>query len=170
MRNDFMSFVNVNPDVSKAFAKSLDEHIAFVQEAGRKIGVSSELLAIHDESKWDISEFPGYANHFKGGGAPDEFSRAWLHHIHANPHHWQHWIFSDGYTPKNSQVENGIVEMPEEFALEMIADWMGASRAYQGHWDMTEWLKNNFGKIRLHSRSRLFVVNKLHELGYKFIE
>lgn len=120
----------VDLDVANAYIESLNEHITYVREAGQKIGVHQVQLDTHDRSKWSEAEFPGYARHFKGGGAPDLFASAWLHHIHHNPHHWQHWIFSDGYAPKNSQVENGVVAMPNVYALEMIADWMGASRAY----------------------------------------
>ncbi len=48
------------------------------------------------------------------------FNAAWLHHIHANPHHWQHWILhqDDGRT---------IVLVPDNATVnEMIADWIGA--------------------------------------------
>src|SRR3972149_88807 len=94
--------VEINMDKDKVFAtftKSLKEHIAFVQEAGQKIGVSSEQLEIHDNSKWSDDEFAGYALHFHGGGAPDLFAKAWLHHIHYNPHHPEYWLLpeKDGF-------------------------------------------------------------------------
>lgn len=152
--------------VAKEFALSLEEHITYVREAGNMIGVSQQQLKIHDISKWSDAEFPGYAMHFKGGGAPNEFARAWLHHIHHNPHHWQYWIFSDNFTPKGSSVENGVVEMPLDFIKEMVADWMGAGRAYQGHWDMSEWLSNNIPRITIHSKSLIHLRNILDELGY----
>jgi hypothetical protein len=148
------------------YNRSLLDHIMYVQEAGEKIGVPADQLKIHDESKWSPAEFEGYARHFKGGGAPDEFARAWLHHIHHNPHHWQHWIFPNGYTPKGSQVENGVVEMPQDFALEMVADWMGSSRAYTGDWDMTDWLYKNIPRIRVHSRTAEYLRETLDHLGY----
>lgn len=152
--------------IADAFTESLNEHIKYVREAGVMIGVAQSQLDIHDDSKWTIEEFPGYAMHFKGGGAPNEFAKAWLHHIHCNPHHWQYWIFSDGYTPKNSQVENGTVEMPQNYALEMVADWMGASRAYTDSWDMTDWLSEHISKIRVHSKTALFLREVLDNLGY----
>lgn len=156
----------IDRSIAEAYAESLREHIAYVYEAGLKIGVPKAQLSIHDDSKWTEFEFPGYARHFKGGGAPDEFAVAWLHHIHFNPHHWQHWIFSDGYTPKNSGVENGLVEMPFHFILEMIADWMGASRAYTGSWDMKDWLWNHIPKIRIHSKTATVLRNLLDGYGY----
>lgn len=159
-------FYGVDKAVAEAFAESLREHIAYVQEAGRMIGVPEQQLEIHDQSKWTEAEFPGYARHFKGGGAPDEFAAAWLHHIHYNPHHWQHWIFPDGFTPKGSKVENGVVRMPPLYALEMVADWMGASRAYTGSWDMTDWLDKNIPKIRVHSETMPLLRGILDSLGY----
>ena len=161
-----LEFYSVDKAVAEAFAASLREHIVYVQEAGRIIGASENQLAVHDQSKWSETEFPGYAHHFKGGGAPDEFAKAWLHHIHCNPHHWQHWIFPDGFTPKDSNVENGIVEMPLHFCLEMVADWMGASRAYSGTWDISEWLWNNMGRIRVHSKTAEHLRGILDGQGY----
>lgn len=150
----------------RLFRESLNKHIQFVREAGEKIGVGPMLLELHDMSKWTPNEFEAYAKHFHGGGAPDAFAAAWLHHIHHNPHHWQHWIFPDGFTPKGSAVENGVIEMPEHYALEMVADWMGASKAYTGEWDMTDWLKGNIPRIRVHSRTAAFLRGVLEKEGY----
>lgn len=155
--------------VAKAYTESLVDHIRFVQEAGLAIGVSPYQLGIHDASKWSKEEYPGYAMHFKGGGAPDAFAAAWLHHIHHNPHHWQSWIFPDSFVPKDSQVENGVVEMPQNYALEMVADWMGSSMAYTGSWDMSDWLSKNLPKVRLHSKTVAYLASVLQSLGYEDI-
>ncbi len=156
--------------VVQAFSESLGLHIHFVREAGELIGVAKAQLDIHDASKYTNSEFGAYAKHFHGGGAPREFALAWLHHIHNNNHHWQHWMFPDGYNPKESGTENGIIEMPEKYALEMIADWMGSSKVYTGSWDMTQWLENNAPRIRVHSQTAKFLKEKLGELGYTNIQ
>ena len=76
------------------------------------------------------------------------FDRAWLHHQHANPHHWQHWVLNedDGLTR--------CLEMPEHFAREMVADWMGAGRAITGRWEVVEWYNTNKEHIRLHPTTR----------------
>lgn len=160
------NYYGISESVAKEYIETLQAHIRCVVEAGRKLGVPRQQLAIHDDSKWSETEFPGYALHFKGGGAPDRFANAWLHHIHCNPHHWQHWIFSDGYTPNGSNVENGLVEMPSYYALEMIADWMGASMAYSGTDDMSDWLVNNIPRIRVHSRTAEYLRVELDHLGY----
>ena len=156
--------------VRETYEKKLREHIAYVVEAGRRIGVSEKQLAIHDRSKWSTEEFEAYAKYFCSGAnespldssnVSDEFALAWLHHIHHNPHHWQHWIFPDRYTPKGSLIENGVIEMPKHYAREMVADWMGASKAYTGSWDMTDWFCKNAGRIRLHSKTASYIVEIL---------
>lgn len=157
-------------DVVMAYHKSLMTHIGAVQEAGDKLGLTFLQLAVHDASKFSHAEFNAYAMHFHGGGAPKQFALAWLHHIHASPHHWQYHMFADGFSLRGSDVEAGLVEMPEHYALEMIADWIGASVAYTGSDDMTMWLKNNMPKIWLHSKTAAFVRLKLAELGYDVVD
>lgn len=168
IQNDYYG---VEVAIAEAFAVSLDRHIMYVQEAARMLQVPKEQIKTHDQSKWSEDEFPGYAyyfhGHFRGGSAHvDEFAKAWLHHIHYNPHHWQHWIFPDGYSPDGSSVENGIVEMPKNFVLEMVADWMGASKTYTGIWDMKDWLQMNIPKIKVHSETAKYLREVLDDLGY----
>ncbi len=153
--------------IADAFFAVLQEHIACVAEAGRKLGLPAAQLRQHDQSKLTVAEFPYYARHFFGDkGDPDGYAGAWLHHIHHNPHHWQHWIFADGFTPLGSMVEQGVLPMPAQYATEMVADWLGASMAYSGSWDMTDWLVDNMARIRLHSRTAALVRSHLHDLGY----
>lgn len=161
-----LEILGVSEEAWIHYHNSLTGHIRYVREAGNKIGVLQKLLDIHDDSKFSIAEFPDYAMHFFGGGNPEGFSKAWLHHIHNNPHHWQHWIYPQGHTPKNTTVENGVVEMPQIYALEMVADWMGASMAYTGSWDMQKWLWDNMPKITLHSKTEVYVRSVLDSLGY----
>lgn len=156
----------VDQIVADAYAKSLREHIANVQEAGHKLGVPSSQLEVHDQSKWSLLEFPGYARHFKGGGDPKSFVVAWLHHIHHNPHHWQYWIFPDCYTPEGSSVEKGAVEMPRNYALEMVADWMGTSLSHTNSWDMSNWLLEHIPRIKVHSETAKYLFEVLDGLGY----
>lgn len=156
-----------------AFAESLERHIDCFRDAATFLEVPPLQARDHDKSKWSPEEFPAYAAKFQSGGSPvdaprvsDDFARAWLHHIHHNPHHWQHWIFSDGYTPDGSTIENGVMEMPHAYVLEMVADWMGASVAYTGSDDMAGWLAANLPKIRLHTESARRLREVLDHLGY----
>lgn len=162
-----LEYQGVDQATIDAYLVSLRKHIAAVQEAGRKLGVPKEMLAVHDQSKFGPAELPHYARQFYGDkGDPNGFASAWLHHIHHNDHHWQHWIFPDGFAPKGSNVENGVVEMPLSCALEMIADWMGASYVYTGSWDMADWLFKNIPKIILHSNTAEYVRQTLDMMGY----
>lgn len=161
-----MDYFGVDETVAVRFIESLQKHLEYVREAGTRLGIPLEQLAEHDTSKFSVFEFPGYARHFQGGGDPDAFSKAWLHHIHANPHHWQHWIFSDGWALPGSQIENSVLPMPSVYAMEMIADWMGASRAYTSSWEMDDWLAKNMPRIRVHSSTARFLRETLDFLGY----
>lgn len=98
-------------------------------------------LIIHDWSKFLPSEWGAYVRRFGAGRAgkfnntadPMDFHMAWTHHWHYQPHHWEHWLRLD----RSGCVQ--AMEMPEQFVREMVADWMGAGRAYVGHWDIREW-------------------------------
>lgn len=156
-----------------AYQDSLLTHIHYVREAARIVGgIPTRQLMAHDESKYTAEEFPFYTRQFFGDkGDPSGWARAWLHHIHHNHHHWQHWVFPDNYTPRGSDVEGGIVQMPEVYVREMVADWMGANRAYEQTWDMAKWLKANLYRIKLHSETRTAVLGILtNTLGYDLAE
>jgi hypothetical protein len=79
------------------------------------------------------------------------FDRAWLHHQHANPHHWQHWVLrEDGGAIK-------VLPMPYLLVCEMVADWAGAGRAITGRWEVAEWYVKNRDKMQMHPNTRLHV-------------
>ena len=169
-----------------AYIVSLREHIENVQEACEQLGVDRNQADIHDQSKFSPEEFESYANYFwNSDGTPAkkedhttmkqyEFIHAWLHHIHYNPHHWQHWIFPDGYAPENMVASkyitrDGTMPMPERFVLEMVADWMGASKSYTGSWDMGIWLIENIKRITLHPYSTESLRRILSSLDSSYI-
>jgi hypothetical protein len=78
-------------------------HKRFVWREGRKLGLSLWRCFVHDWQKFLPIEWLPYANAFYGSGGgktgkpqgdPD-FDRAWLHHQHLGPHHWQYWLVID---------------------------------------------------------------------------
>lgn len=84
-------------------------------------------ISIHDNSKFSEQEFFAYTNKFypnreytevEKKEVEKEFNLAWLHHIHNNPHHPEHWIL----TGTKSGIDE-VFEMPPEFIVEMILDW-----------------------------------------------
>lgn len=152
--------IEVTQAMIEAYTGVLDLHLKYVKDACAKLGVPKEQADAHDASKWSDEELPAYAYKFAGpGDDPDSFSLAWLHHIHHNPHHPQHWIIPGG-------GKRGVLRMPDNYCLEMIADWMAASKAYAGTDDMTDWLNKNFKNIKLHPDSCKFVKKVLFKLGY----
>jgi hypothetical protein len=93
-------------------------------------------LLRHDLSKLGLTEFTAYRQMFYPSETPEQWIvrqtaiiertqltakvLAWLHHIHWNPHHWQHHILhqDDGRT---------LVLIPHAvLADEMVADWLAA--------------------------------------------
>jgi len=147
--------------ISVAYEERLLAHIAAVRVFGRMVGVPELQLVQHDLSKWQPEEYAAYALQFCGDGAPgDAFDRAWIHHIHNNPHHWEHWIIP---------ASGKLLRMPDEYVYEMIADWMGANRVYAGHDDMSDWLSKNWGRIRLHDEARITAAGCLRYWGYRDI-
>lgn len=50
----------------------------------------------HDKSKDEEDEYNAYDAYFYGNNRSykvvQDYQKAWLTHIHRNPHHWQYWI------------------------------------------------------------------------------
>ena len=88
---------------------------------------------LHDLSKFSWVEFSESVKFYQGGksspitAAKKEqgYSKAWQHHKGRNPHHYEYW--TDKY-------DTGTIalKMPFKYVIEMIADYLGAGRAYQG--------------------------------------
>lgn len=105
------------------YLKYVARHKWYVLLAGRKTGAPLWRLLIHDASKFLPCEWFPYVRKFYGSppslnpaywspqareddaalwkaAVQIEFDRAWLHHQHANPHHWQHWcLMNDAPAP-----------------------------------------------------------------------
>lgn len=126
------------------------KHKWYVGLAGLKVGVPVWRLIVHDWTKFLPCELPAYGRQFFGDkGDPYGFAKAWAHHQNYNPHHWEYWIPRTAHN-KSGYPDNVPLPMPETYVREMVADWMGASKAYTGSWDMNEWLDKNLLKMVLH--------------------
>ena len=145
-------------------------HKWFVFQAGRRTGAPLWRLVIHDWTKFTLAEAPHYGRQFFGDKSdPDGFALAWLHHQHNNPHHWEYWIPVTGHNRGNGESSDlKPLEMPEWAVREMVADWMGASRAYEGKWPDRDWpwLHENWPKIapRIHRRTQVRVADLVWRL------
>lgn len=113
----------------------------------------------HDSSKYSVEEYAAYDAYFYGGNRSkavvDEFNKAWLHHIHKNPHHWQHWVLIED-DPKNG-TNYICVEMPKAYAVEMIADWWSFSIGKGEPTEIFNWYAEHKDTMKLHKNTRNYV-------------
>lgn len=141
------------------YLRYLARHKWFVYRAARSVGVPW-LGLVHDLSKLRPDEWRAYATWFygrpTGGGArlataKEAFDAAWLAHIHRNRHHWQHYVLrqDDGQTK--------VLEMPDRYAKEMVADWIGAGLAITGSDNLKDWYAKNRDKMLLAPQTRQWV-------------
>jgi len=128
---------------------------------------------IHDLSKLRLSEFIPYARYFYGNypeyinadsRAPrglfkqdieHRFDKAWLFHIHRNPHHWQFWLLQEDDGPLKN------IPVPIKYLKEMLCDWHGAGRAITGKSNTKEWYIQNKKNINLNRINRKWIEKKL---------
>lgn len=143
------------------------EHKWYVLWASIRVGLPLWRALVHDLSKFAGAELPHYDRQFFGvRDDPEGFARAWLHHQNCNDHHWEYWITRSDHSHGGSGAVDGCLPMPEECVTEMVADWLGASKAYTGSWDMADWLAHNLEKMRLHPETRQLVRQEIAALGY----
>jgi hypothetical protein len=142
------------------YAKYVIKHKWFVFKAGLKLDVGIWQLICHDYSKFSIHEFVAYKNWFaknqRDASSQEAFNKAWLHHIHKNPHHWEHWVIS------TSDTSVKVLRIPEKYVREMAADWM-AMGMYFGN-TASEWYSKNKDCIAMHPQSRSRIETLI---GYK---
>ena len=137
------------------------KHKWFVFLAGFKITCPFWRLITHDLSKFLPSELPHYGNQFFGkANQPLNFITCWVRHQNRNDHHWEYWIPRTGHNKcVPPYKDNEPIPMPLPAVCEMVADWIGASRAYEGKWpdENWPWYRDNIDKIRLHPDTRRYV-------------
>lgn len=115
------------------------KHKWFVFLAGWQTGAPLGRLIIHDWSKFLPSEAPHYGRQFFGpADDPVNFALAWNYHQKRHPHHWEYWQMVTGHN-RGGLPDGSPLPMPEWAVREMVADWMGASRAYEGQWPTAAW-------------------------------
>ena len=140
------------------------KHKWFVLLAGLKTGAPLWRLIIHDWTKLLPVEYFGYQNHFYGDRSKAQLWKiARRHHMACNNHHPEYYRHLRGRTNQPTRVQITTFEISVAAAREMVADWMGAERAYAGQWptntkDGWPWLQGAFWNMDLTLRSRLRIV------------
>ena len=142
-----------------------------------KLGIPWQGL-LHDLSKFSPYEFIESVKFYQGGKrspikAAKEikgYSIAWQHHKGRNKHHYEYW--TDNYDKGTT-----CIKMPYNYALELIADYLGAGKAYNGRGfnfkDELDWWRNHVKTIKMHDETKAFVTSIFSDLangvGFKII-
>lgn len=118
----------------------------------------------HDSSKYTEAEYNAYDAYFYGNNKSykvvNDFKLAWLHHIHENPHHWQHWVLIND-EPKEGTI---ALEMPYEYVIEMICDWWAFSHKKGELYEIFDWYDGHKKNMILHNNTRKLVENILEQI------
>ncbi len=124
----------------------------------------------HDQSKSEPDEYEAYDAYFYGGNRSfavvQEYRKAWLLHLHRNPHHWQHWVLI------NDDPEEGelAIEMPDNYIFEMICDWWAFSWEKGDLEEIFKWYDKHKNYMKLHTKTRKKVEEILEKIFEKLRE
>ena len=127
-------------------------------------------LLNHDSSKSKIDEYQPYDGYFYGNNKSnavlEEFNKAWLLHIHRNPHHWQHWVLIND-NPDEGEI---VLDMPYKYIIEMILDWWSFSWNNNKLNEIFNWYDQHKDYMKLSDNTRKIVVDILEQIKSKFQE
>lgn len=128
------------------------------------------LLNKHDATKTTMEEYEAYDEYFYGKNRSfqviNDFNKAWLHHIHYNPHHWQHWVLLED-DPDGGNV---CIEMPYEYVIDMICDWWSFSWSTGNLYEIFNWYEDHKKTMQLHKNTRKLVEDILSQIKNKLDE
>lgn len=165
--------------MSYAYDEYLAEHIGNVNKGLHwmldNLGLSQEEKnAIetamtefnHDESKYSTEEYNAYDKYFYGGNRSykvvQDFSYAWLHHIHQNPHHWQYWVLLED--DPEAGLPYKTLPIPLPYIFEMIADWWSFSWKSGNLFEIFNWYAEHRDRQYIHPESRKIVERVLEKI------
>ena len=127
-------------------------------------------LLNHDSSKSKIDEYQPYDGYFYGNNKSnavlEEFNKAWLLHIHRNPHHWQHWVLIND-NPDEGEI---VLDMPYKYIIEMILDWWSFSWNNNKLNEIFNWYDQHKDYMKLSDNTRKIVVDILEQIKSKLQE
>ena len=142
--------------------KDLKKYIPEVINDG--VNYEWQIGLAHDASKTNKDEYMAYDKYFYGDNVSfadkEAFNNAWLIHIHRNPHHWQYWVLVND-DPEEGKV---AVEMPYNYIIEMICDWMSFSIAKDDPMELFSFYDSHKDYITLHKNTRKTVEYILDKL------
>ena len=113
-----------------------------------------QICLNHDHSKTETDEYEAYDAYFYGGkrsfDVVQNFNKAWLLHIHRNPHHWQHWVLIND-EPNEGEI---VIQIPINYIIEMICDWWAFSWSKGDLTEMFSWYEERKNYIKMHKNTR----------------
>ena len=93
-----------------------------------------------------------------------KFSPTEFHHRGVNKHHYEYWIdkLNDGGVPH---------KMPFKYVVEMVCDWLGACRAYEGNANDIfkkeyDWWEKNCKVAKIHNETKSLI----HKILWNMVE
>lgn len=165
MSEQYDAYLRTHTDAVEKAAAWMAENLDIVKELPRsEIDFFSFVALVHDESKWSEDEYDAYDEYFYGNADEDAFNRAWLHHIHRNKHHWQHWLLMNDDGKYRDPGKVVPLEMPKVFALEMVADWWSFSWVSGNLSGMFDWYAEHKDNMIIHEKTREYVEAVLDEI------
>jgi hypothetical protein len=142
------------------YGKYVIRHKWYVFLACLRLRVPFLIAILHDWDKFLPDEWLPYARTFYGADGSKQykptpaFDTAWNAHQKRNKHHWQYWMLT--FDKGNTE----LLDMPDVYRREMLADWMGAGKAL-GKPKVWEWYAVNKDKMRLHAETRAWIERQL---------
>lgn len=134
-----------------------------------KLGVPLWGSIIHDWQKFTPAEFKAYAINFFGPWGKndrpqwlvDKFERAWLHHLHYGPHHWDYWLVRNNeehWTIQEHSMGNPPILAHDNHPL-LWVEYDGEddaihTKANQILHDVVNWLNQEYKALEMPDRYR----------------
>lgn len=162
--------MDVNFDGLIGHLKTVIEHKKWVYYYCARLGMYKAGL-LHDLSKFSPTELLESANYYAGGTSSPineakkdkGYSLAWFHHKGRNRHHYEYWY-------DNIDAGGKKVKMPEEYADELICDYLGAGRAYMKqnftYVNEYKWWTDKRNIIAMNEQTKTFVDHIMVLLAY----
>lgn len=162
--------------MSKEYDLYLEQHIGNVKiafdwlEENLPEVADGGIFVFHDYSKRFPNEYEAYDRYFYNNDGSEQtlkdFNAAWLHHIHINEHHWQHWVLM------NDDPELGTIalDMPYKRIIEMICDWWSFSWSTGNLYEIFNWYDKHKDYMILSDKTRETVEDILGKIRGKLDE
>lgn len=152
--NEYKQYLALHRNyVTKAF-EWFQENLPNIFEHGGlnyKVDIEMNVL-FHDASKYLDAEFFPYMEYFYGSGEnQEEFDKAWLIHIHKNPHHWQYWLLYE------DEGDVKALDMDYPYIIEMICDWWSFSFKTGNLKEIFSWYEDHKHVIKLSDKTENLV-------------